>query len=209
MKAKKIDMVNGPLLRSIISFTIPIILTGVLQLFFTAADLMVVGRYCGSNSVGAVGSTTSLIHLIINVFIASKFNDIAYMKGYGPEMHCFAMCFWLGILGCLYVIALPDRGTREVQNNTSNPITNAEPDNSSTKFNNVESPEFENKKYDDLVKKAEKFKDTFYDRDYRIRVYESIVKEMQPLANDNFMDASQKLEEYTVYLELLKKRRIK
>ncbi len=69
MKAKKIDMVNGPLLRSIISFTIPIILTGVLQLFFTAADLMVVGRYCGSNSVGAVGSTTSLIHLIINVFI--------------------------------------------------------------------------------------------------------------------------------------------
>ena len=69
MKAKKIDMINGPLLKSIISFTIPVILTGVLQLFFNAADLMVVGRYCGSNSVGAVGSTTSLIHLIINVFI--------------------------------------------------------------------------------------------------------------------------------------------
>jgi hypothetical protein len=60
-----------------------------------------------------------------------------------------------------------------------------------------------------LVKKAEKFKDTFYDRDYRIRVYESIIKEMQTLANDNFMDASQKLEEYKVYLELLKTRRVK
>ena len=154
-----------------------------------------------------------IICLTINAVIASKFNDIAYMKGYGPEMHCFAMCFWLGILGCLYVIALPDRGARDIQNNTtittnnSNPITNAEPDNSNTEFKNEESPEF--KKYDALVKKAEKFKDTFYDRDYRIRVYESIVKEMQPFANDNFMDASQKLEEYKVYLELLKTKRIK
>lgn len=154
-----------------------------------------------------------IIYLMINAVIASKFEDVAYLKGYGPEMHCFAMCFWLGILGCLYVIALPDRGARDIQNNTtittnnSNPITNAEPDNSNTEFNNEESPEF--KKYDAWVKKAEKFKDTFYDRDYRIRVYESIVKEMQPLANDNFMDASQKLEEYKVYLELLKTRRIK
>ena len=93
-----------------------------------------------------------IIYLIINAVIASKFNDIAYMKGYGPEMHCFAMCFWLGILGCLYVIALPDRGARDVQNtttittNNSNPITNAEPDNSNTKFNNEDSPEFKNKK---------------------------------------------------------------
>ena len=149
------------------------------------------------------------ICLVINAVIASKFEDIAHMKGYGPEMHCFAMCFWLGILGCLYVIALPDRGMREAQNNTSNPITNAEPDNSNTEFNNADSPEFKNRKYYALVKKAEKFKDTFYDRDYRIRVYESIVKEMQPFANDNFMDASQKLEEYEVHLELLKTKKIK
>ena len=147
--------------------------------------------------------------LIINAILSFKFADIASMKGYGPEMHCFAMCFWLGILGYLYVIALPDRGAREVQNNTSNPIANAEPDNSNTKFNNEDSPEFKNKKYNALVKKAENFKDTFYDRNYRIRVYESIVKEMQPLANDNFMDASQKLEEYKVYLELLKTKKIK
>ena len=154
-----------------------------------------------------------ILYFIVNAIIASKFEDVAYLKGYGQDIHSFAMCFWLGILGCLYVIALPDRGARDVQNNTtittnnSNPITNAEPDNSNTESNNEESPEF--KKYDALVKKAEKFKDTFYDRDYRIRVYESIVKEMQPLANDNFMDASQKLEEYKVYLELLKTRRIK
>ena len=148
-----------------------------------------------------------LIYFAINALIASKFNDVAHMKGYGPEMHCFAMCFWLGILGCLYVSALPDRGTREVQNTTANPIANTESDHSNIEVKTEESLGFE--KYDALVKKAEKFKDTFYDRDYRIRVYESIVKEMQPLANDNFMDASQKLEEYKLHLELLKARKIK
>ena len=140
------------------------------------------------------------IIFLLNAVIAFKFDDIARMKGYGSEMHCFAMCFWLGIIGCLYVIALPDKGTREVQNNTSNTI------NDSNTIANAE-PDFE--KYDALVKKAEKFKNTFYDRDYRIRVYESIVKEMQPFANANYMDASQKLEEYKLHLELLKTKKIK
>ena len=69
LKQKNIDMLNGNILSNIIRFTIPIILTGVLQLMFNAADLVVVGRFCGSNSVGAVGATSSLIHLIVNVFI--------------------------------------------------------------------------------------------------------------------------------------------
>lgn len=69
MKQKNIDMLSGNILGNIIRFTIPVILTGVLQLLFNAADLVVVGRFCGSNSVGAVGATSSLIHLIINVFI--------------------------------------------------------------------------------------------------------------------------------------------
>ena len=148
-----------------------------------------------------------IIYFIITTVVAFKFDDIAYMKGYGPEKHCFAMCFWLGILGCLYVIALPDRGKRKVQNDTNNLITKAEADNSNIEFNNEELSEFE--KYDALVKKAEKFKDTFYDRNFRIRVYEYIVKDMQPFANNNFMDAAQKIEEYKVYLERLKTRKIK
>lgn len=54
---------------NILLYTIPIILTSWLQLLFTAADLMVVGWFCGSLSVAAVGSTTSITNLIINLFI--------------------------------------------------------------------------------------------------------------------------------------------
>ncbi len=66
---KQIDMCHGPLLSNILRYTVPLVLTGVLQLLFTAADLVVVGRYCGSVSVGALGATNSLINLIVNLFI--------------------------------------------------------------------------------------------------------------------------------------------
>ena len=69
MKDQSQKMLQGPLLRNIISYTIPIILTGVLQLLFNAMDLMVVGRFCGSISVAAVGATSSLTNLIVNLFI--------------------------------------------------------------------------------------------------------------------------------------------
>ena len=69
MNKKNQDMLRGPLLGSIISYTIPIILTSVLQLLFNAADLVVVGRFCGSISVAAVGATGSITSLIVNLFI--------------------------------------------------------------------------------------------------------------------------------------------
>ncbi|MBR5485086.1 MAG: MATE family efflux transporter [Oscillospiraceae bacterium] len=62
-------MLRGPLLRNIVFYTIPIILTSVLQLLFMAADLVVVGRYCGSISVAAVGATNALTALIVNLFM--------------------------------------------------------------------------------------------------------------------------------------------
>ncbi|MBQ9092347.1 MAG: MATE family efflux transporter [Anaerotignum sp.] len=62
-------MLEGPLLSNIITYTIPIILTGFLQLLFNAADLIIVGRYCGELSVAAVGNCGSLSMLIINLFI--------------------------------------------------------------------------------------------------------------------------------------------
>lgn len=68
-KSRDIDMCEGPLFGKIISYTVPIILTGVLQLLFNAADLVVVGRYGSEFSVGAVGSTAPIINLIINLFI--------------------------------------------------------------------------------------------------------------------------------------------
>ena len=66
---KERSMLEGPLLPSIIFYTVPIILTSVLQLLFNAADLVVVGRFCGSLSVAAVGATTSLTNLLVNFFV--------------------------------------------------------------------------------------------------------------------------------------------
>ncbi len=77
-------MLQGPLLPSIISYTVPIILTSVLQLLFNAADLMVVGRFCGSISVAAVGATNALTNLIVNLFIGLSVGagvTVAYAMG--------------------------------------------------------------------------------------------------------------------------------
>lgn len=63
------DMTEGPLLKKILLYTFPIILTGILQLLFNAADLVVVGRYGSDNSVAAVGATGAIINLITNLFI--------------------------------------------------------------------------------------------------------------------------------------------
>jgi len=69
MKRNQRDLTSGPLLSGIIAYTVPIILTSVLQLLFNAADLVVVGRFRGSLAVGAVGATGSLTTLIVNLFV--------------------------------------------------------------------------------------------------------------------------------------------
>lgn len=65
----EIDMTNGPLLGKIITFAVPLALSGVLQLLFNAADMVVAGKFAGSQALAAVGSTGALINLIINLFI--------------------------------------------------------------------------------------------------------------------------------------------
>jgi len=62
-------MLEGPLFANIIFYTVPIILTSVLQLLFNAADLVIVGRFCGSLSVAAVGATTYITNLMVNFFV--------------------------------------------------------------------------------------------------------------------------------------------
>ena len=64
-----IDMTTGRLLPKLISFTIPLMLTGLLQIVYNAADVMVVGRFAGSLSLAAVGATSSLVHLSLNIFL--------------------------------------------------------------------------------------------------------------------------------------------
>ena len=68
-KIKKINMTDGAIVPSIIRYTLPVIFSGVLQLLFNAADLIVVGRFCNDLCVGAVGSTSSLVNLLTNLFI--------------------------------------------------------------------------------------------------------------------------------------------
>ncbi len=65
----EIDMCSGALLPKILLFTLPLMLSGILQLLFNAADIVVVGRFAGNEALAAVGSCGSLINLIVNVFI--------------------------------------------------------------------------------------------------------------------------------------------
>lgn len=65
----EIDMCNGSILDKLISFSIPLMLSGILQLLFNAVDIIVVGRFTGSEALAAVGSTTALINVFVNFFI--------------------------------------------------------------------------------------------------------------------------------------------
>lgn len=65
----EIDMVNGTIMPKLITFAIPLMLSGILQLLFNAVDIIVVGRFSGSQSLAAVGSTSSLINMLTNLFI--------------------------------------------------------------------------------------------------------------------------------------------
>ena len=64
----QINMTEGSIFGKLLKFSLPLIFSSVLQLFFNAADVIVVGRFAGDNSLAAVGSTGSLVNLLINLF---------------------------------------------------------------------------------------------------------------------------------------------
>ena len=68
-KVHTMDLCTGPLLPKIIRYAFPVMLSGILQLLFNAADVVVIGKFAGPQSLAALGPTGSLINLIINVFI--------------------------------------------------------------------------------------------------------------------------------------------
>lgn len=68
-KRYELDMTTGPFLKKIFLFAVPMVLTGLLQLLYNTADVVVVGKFAGETALAAVGSTGSLINLILNVFI--------------------------------------------------------------------------------------------------------------------------------------------
>ena len=63
----EMDMCSGSILKKMLLFSVPLILSSVLQLLFNTADVIVVGKYASSEALSAVGSTGSLINLITNL----------------------------------------------------------------------------------------------------------------------------------------------
>ncbi len=87
-KKYEIDMCNGPLLGKILVFYVPLMLSGILQLLFNAADIVVVGRFAGNEALAAVGSTGSPTNLIVNLFIGLSVGAnvlVARFYGAGQE----------------------------------------------------------------------------------------------------------------------------
>ena len=86
-KSYEIDMCNGPIFKKVLVFSIPLMLSSVLQLLFNAADIIVVGRFAGSQSLAAVGSTTALINLLINIFIGLSIGvNVLVARYYGAKL---------------------------------------------------------------------------------------------------------------------------
>ena len=82
----EIDMCNGPLFGTILIFAVPLMLSGMLQLFFNAADIIVVGQFVGHTALAAVGSTGSLINLLVNVFVGlSVGTNVLVARYYGAR----------------------------------------------------------------------------------------------------------------------------
>ena len=82
----EMDMCSGTLLPKIIRFTLPLVLTGVLQLLYNAADVVVVGQFAGEEALAAVGSTGSLINLIVNIFMGLGVGaSVVIARAYGAR----------------------------------------------------------------------------------------------------------------------------
>ena len=82
----EIDMCNGPLFGKILVFTFPLMLSGILQLLFNAADVVVVGRFAGNEALAAVGSTGSLTNLLVNLFIGLSVGaNVLVARYYGAK----------------------------------------------------------------------------------------------------------------------------
>ncbi len=85
-KNYEIDMCNGPLFGKILLFTLPLMLSGILQLLFNAADVVVVGRFAGNEALAAVGSTGALTNLLVNLFIGLSVGaNVLVARYYGAK----------------------------------------------------------------------------------------------------------------------------
>ena len=85
-KTNEIDMTSGPLIPKIRAFSIPLMLSGILQLLFNAADIIVVGQFTSAQAMAAVGSTSSLNNLIVNIFVGLSIgSNVLMARFYGAH----------------------------------------------------------------------------------------------------------------------------
>lgn len=115
-RSYEIDMTEGPILKKVVTFAFPLMFSGILQLLFNAADIIVVGKFAGSLALAAVGSTTSLISLLVNVFIgistganvlAANYFGSRNSKDLSRCVHTsIALSGLLGLLVCVLGIVL-------------------------------------------------------------------------------------------------------
>ena len=87
MKTREINMTEGAIFPKLVAFSVPLVLSSVLQLFFNAADVIVVGRFAGENSLAAVGSTSSLINLLTNLFVGLSIGTNVVAANYFGANH--------------------------------------------------------------------------------------------------------------------------
>ena len=69
MNKNSLDMTEGPIVAKLMAFSVPLILSNILQLLFNACDVIVVGKFSGDESLAAVGSTSVIINLLTNLFM--------------------------------------------------------------------------------------------------------------------------------------------
>jgi len=82
----EIDMCSGSILPKMLRFSLPLLCSSILQLLFNAADIIVVGKFAGDNSMAAVGSTASIINLLVNVFMGLSIGgNILAARYYGAR----------------------------------------------------------------------------------------------------------------------------
>lgn len=102
-----IDMCNGPILKNVLVFAIPIIVGNIMQILFSAVDMVVVGKFVGENALAAVGANISLIYLILNLFVGLSIGaNIVTARYFGAgnqnnveeTVHCaMAICLISGV----------------------------------------------------------------------------------------------------------------
>ncbi|MBQ4109274.1 MAG: MATE family efflux transporter [Clostridia bacterium] len=117
-KKYELDMTKGPIFKQLLTFTIPLILSGILQLLYNAADIVVVGNFSGITALAAVGSTGSLINLITGLFmglslgvsvVASNYYGGKNYNGVSRVLHTAVTISVIGgiVIGAIGIIIAP------------------------------------------------------------------------------------------------------